>query len=252
MKGLQRSRHRGNALAFLPDSEGKEGKGEKYYGNVREDKIKQHIALANNEKIALTHMPWSPWVTGLIQSFHDSEKIYMALEYIPGGTLRSAITKAHGYQGGGLDIATAQFYYANIVLALEFLESCKLVHCDLKPDNILIGADGYLVLTDFGSAHLAEDRDSALGWKDIGTVYYSAPEACFTCSDRLAEDSPHSIDWWASGIILFEMIAGRMVSFLNSMDLLFSPNFLGYYLAVLRLEFLRNCRAHPMWRIHLA
>jgi serine/threonine protein kinase len=235
LKGLQRSRRRSGALAFLPDSK---GEVEKHRDGVRENIFRQHIAGMNNEKIALTHMPWSPWVTGLIQSFHDSEKIYMALEYIPGGTLRSVITKAHGHQDGGLDIATAQFYYANIVLALEFLEGCKLVHGDLKPDNILIGADGYLVLTDFGTAQLAEDRDSALGWKVFGTVYYMAPETFLECHYR-AEDSPHSVDWWSSGIILFEMIAGRIVSFLNFMDMLFSPNFLGY-VAVLRLEFLRN------------
>ncbi|KAF9482828.1 kinase-like protein [Pholiota conissans] len=168
--------------------------------------VEEHYKMMNGEKCALVHLPWSPWVTGIYQAFHDEERLYMALEYIPGGTLRSVIADTWT-KNGRLSVADAQFYFANIVLALEFLHGCELVHCDLKPENILVGGDGYLVLTDFGRAQWAENKISQ--WQGIGTLYYMAPE-CFPEVSPKPQDEPYAVDWWASGVILFEMLTSNL------------------------------------------
>lgn len=94
-----------------------------------------------------------------------------------------------------------KFYFANLVLAIEFLHTHNIVHCDVKPENLVIGADGYLMLTDFGLAQTLHSDDS---WNRMGTLEYMSPEV-------LSDDPLDTIerrvsgDWWAAAVSLFEM-----------------------------------------------
>ncbi|KAK7040907.1 hypothetical protein VNI00_009503 [Paramarasmius palmivorus] len=101
----------------------------------------------NGERSALTNLPWNPFITGLIATFIDPQNVYLALEFIPSGTLRSVIE-----EHAPLSIPATQFYFCGIAAGLAFLHDHDIVHRDVKPENILIGAGGYPVLADFGSA----------------------------------------------------------------------------------------------------
>ncbi|KAF8077792.1 kinase-like domain-containing protein, partial [Lyophyllum atratum] len=149
----------------------------------------------NIERSILAELPWNQFVAGIIQTFKDPESLYMMLELIPCGTLRSLIQKR-----APLDPSANAFYFANIVAGLSFLEEQNLRHRDLKPENILVGADGYLVIADFGTvARLDEEND----WIMIGSPAYMAPE--LSSFDKQTRPTYLGVDWWSAGAILYEM-----------------------------------------------
>lgn len=151
------------------------------------------------ERASLSKLPWSPWVNGVVGVFHDPLNLYLILECIPAGVLHDII-----YRRGPLDATTAHFYYANIVCALEFLHANGIVHRDLKPANILIKPDGYISLVDFG---LAKPETDAHTWAMVGTPIYMAPELFMSQAGIGC-----GVDWFSSGIILYEMVTQRMAS----------------------------------------
>lgn len=92
----------------------------------------------------------------------------------------------------------ALFYTTEIVLALEYMHSQHIAYRDLKPENLLIAADGHLKITDFGFAKKFQDRTFTL----CGTPEYLAPEVI------MCQGHNHGADWWSLGILLFEMLSG--------------------------------------------
>ncbi len=85
------------------------------------------------------------WVVKLYYSFQDKENLYFVMDYIPGGDLMSLLIKFGIFQEH-----LAQFYVAELVLAIESVHNMGFIHRDIKPDNILIDKDGHIKLTDFG------------------------------------------------------------------------------------------------------
>ncbi|KAG6862047.1 hypothetical protein C0995_007177 [Termitomyces sp. Mi166 len=159
----------------------------------------------DHERSILTKLPWNPFVAGILQVFKDEKNLYTLMEYLPCGSLRSLLQNR-----GPFDPTSSAFYFCNIAAGLEFLEDYNIYHRDLKPDNILLGADGYLVLADFGEgAHLYDYANTK--WDEVGSPAYSAPELM-----------PHNwdgervifsgVDWWSAGIILYEMTYRKLVS----------------------------------------
>jgi serine/threonine protein kinase len=125
------------------------------------------------------------------------------MEFLPGGDLYSLLEKQ-----GSLSESHARIYAAQIIAALESLRAHDIIHHDLKPDNILVGADGRLKLTDFGLSFLGVvDRglkDDPIVTSDsiVGTPDYLAPEIVLS--------KPHTFtaDYWSLGIIIYEFLVG--------------------------------------------
>nr|GLL21744.1 probable serine/threonine protein kinase IREH1 isoform X1 [Ipomoea trifida] len=168
----------------------------------------------------------NPFVVRFFYSFTCRENLYLVMEYLNGGDLYSLLRNL-----GCLDEDVARVYIAEVVLALEYLHSLRVVHRDLKPDNLLIAHDGHIKLTDFGLSKVGlinstddlsgpavsgtsmMDEDESLSASDlqherrkkrsaVGTPDYLAPEIL------LGTGHGFTADWWSVGVILFEMIVG--------------------------------------------
>jgi len=95
----------------------------------------------------------------------------------------------------------AKFFAANVVVALEYLHQRGIIHRDVKPENLLLGADGYLTLVDFG---LAKDvSNQPITHTFCGTPDYIAPEVL------THQGHGKAVDMWALGMLTYEMICGR-------------------------------------------
>ena len=134
-----------------------------------------------------------PFIVDLYSTFQDSLNIYMLLPYVPGGELFTHLRRAQRFTPD-----VTRFYLATIVLALRYLHSFNIIYRDLKPENLLLDSRGYLRLTDFGFAKIVEDRT----WTLCGTPEYLAPEII------LNEGHGKPADWWACGVLAYEMMVG--------------------------------------------
>lgn len=135
----------------------------------------------------------SPFTVNLFKCFQDEFKLYMILEYVPGGELFTHIRKA-----GKFPNDVAKFYTAEIVCAIEYLHSKNIVYRDLKPENVLLDVKGHVKLTDFGFAKVVYDKT----WTSCGTTEYLAPEVI------LGTGHNKSVDYWSLGILIYEMLVG--------------------------------------------
>lgn len=135
-----------------------------------------------------------PFCVGLDCAFKDNIYLYFVLPYISGGEMFTYIQKY-----GTFSDTLSKFYASQVVLALEYLHYCDVVHRDIKPENILVDSNGFLKLCDFGFCKVLKKKT----WTLCGTPEYLAPEVI------LSKGYSFSVDWWATGVLIFEMIAGH-------------------------------------------
>lgn len=191
---------------------------------------KQNLILRNQTEQVFTErdilsFTENPFVVSMYCSFETKRHLCMVMEYVEGGDCATLVHK-----GGPLPFDLARMYFAETVLALEYLHSYGVVHRDLKPDNLLITATGHIKLTDFGlskiglmslttnlyEGSLEQDCTEFSDKQVIGTPEYIAPEVIL----RKGYGKP--VDWWSMGIILYEFLVGCPPFFGNSPEELFS------------------------------
>ena len=169
---------------------------------LRKKKQKQVIA----EKLALSCAP-HPNIIRLYASFSDDQHLYFAMELALGGEVFALIEEIDP-----LPEAAVRYYIASVTLALSHLHENGFIYRDLKPENILLDSGGRLKLCDLGLCKKAERA-----WTVVGTPQYLAPEVL------RGEGATCASDWWALGILCFEMFTGELpfVAPDDSDDLLF-------------------------------
>ncbi|XP_033341314.2 microtubule-associated serine/threonine (MAST) protein kinase dop isoform X3 [Megalopta genalis] len=167
----------------------------------------------------------NPFVVSMYCSFETKKHLCLVMEYVEGGDCANLLKNI-----GPLPPDMARFYFAETVLAVEYLHSYGIVHRDLKPDNLLITALGHIKLTDFGlskmglmslATNLYEgyiDRDTRqFSDKQVfGTPEYIAPEVI------LRQGYGKPVDWWSMGIILYEFLIGCVPFFGDTPEELFA------------------------------
>lgn len=185
----------------------------------------------------------SAWLVKLLYAFQDLDNVYLAMEYVPGGDVRTLLNNS-----GILREKDAKFYMAEMLTAVGHLHELGCIHRDLKPENFLIDQTGHIKLIDFGlsKGRISEKRFESLrmklaGLRDstathystierrklynsyknnstraftlVGSPDYMAPEVilCSTNPGRnevYASGYDYLVDYWALGCILFEFLAG--------------------------------------------
>jgi len=121
------------------------------------------------------------------------DTLYILTDYMPGGELFTVLRAQHRF----LD-PVAAFYAAIVTTIFEFLHDRKIVYRDLKPENLLFDAQGYLKMVDFGFSKEVLTKT----WTLCGTPEYLAPEIILNKGHDVCAD------WWAVGILTYEMLVG--------------------------------------------
>ncbi|XP_039175672.1 microtubule-associated serine/threonine-protein kinase 2 isoform X5 [Crotalus tigris] len=190
---------------------------------------KQNLILRNQiqqafvERDILTFAE-NPFVVSMFCSFETKRHLCMVMEYVEGGDCATLLKNI-----GALPVDMARMYFAETVLALEYLHNYGIVHRDLKPDNLLITSMGHVKLTDFGlskiglmslttnlyEGHIEKDAREFLDKQVCGTPEYIAPEVI------LRQGYGKPVDWWAMGIILYEFLVGCVPFFGDTPEELF-------------------------------
>ncbi|KAK3814763.1 MAG: kinase-like protein, partial [Linnemannia gamsii] len=189
----------------------------------------QHILT---ERDVLTSTK-SEWHVKLLYSFQDTEYVYLAMEFVQGGDVRTMLTAR-----GVLKEEDTRLYFAEMVMAIDALHQQGYIHRDLKPENFLIDHGGHVKLTDFGlsKGQLAESRIEAMkaklrevkntqqsqqqqqqnnnnnieyknegirrAFSIVGSADYMAPEIL------TSQGYDYGVDYWSLGCILFEFLCG--------------------------------------------
>ncbi|XP_076636019.1 serine/threonine-protein kinase 32A [Colletes latitarsis] len=151
-----------------------------------------------------------PCLVNLWFSFQDEEDLFMVSDLLLGGDLRY-----HIQQEVVFTEKSVLLFVAEIALALDYLQSHKIVHRDIKPDNILLDEEGHAHVTDFNIATVLENGELATSMS--GTKPYIAPEIYMcSCEEYGVLGYGFAVDWWSLGILAWETLAGERPYSLHS------------------------------------
>lgn len=166
------------------------------------------VRYARTERDVLSYFS-HPFIVSIKYAFQTPEKLYMILEYCPGGDLGAVLKREKK-----LSEERARLYLTEIILALEELHKKDIIFRDLKPDNVVLDEDGHALLTDFGlSKEGINNNTSAKSF--CGSVAYLAPEVL------RRQGHGKSVDWYLVGVLFYEMVVGIPPYFSSNKDQMF-------------------------------
>ncbi|CEG48725.1 agc akt protein kinase [Plasmopara halstedii] len=152
-----------------------------------------------------------PFIAGLRIAFQSRTKLFLGMNYYGGGDLFHHMSKGSSCQ---IPSDRAHFYTAELVLGIHHLHQHDILYRDIKPENVMIDADGHVALVDFGLAklHVSEYK----GAKTMaGSPQYTAPELLLPKAKR---SYGKAADWWSLGILLYEMSVGKSPFYDNNIE----------------------------------
>ncbi|CAD8152904.1 unnamed protein product [Paramecium pentaurelia] len=162
---------------------------------------------AQTEKNVLSVMK-HPFIVRLHAAFQNSSKLFMVLDFCPGGDLGQLLTK-----NVKLSEDIARFYICEVILALESLHKNCIIFRDLKPDNVVLDSKGHAKLTDFGLSK--EGVYDNITKSFCGSIAYLAPEVL------MKRGHSRTVDWYLVGVLLYEMIVGMPPYYNQDREMLF-------------------------------
>ena len=167
------------------------------------------VKYAMTERNVLSYIK-HPFIVGLKFAFQTSSKLFLILDYCPGGSMASMINREKRFNEN-----RARIYLSEILIAIEELHRRDIIYRDLKPDNIVLDEEGHALLTDFGlSKEGIMDNHSAHSF--CGSVAYLAPEML------KRQGHGKSVDWYLLGVLFYEMIVGFPPYFSTNREQMFS------------------------------
>jgi serine/threonine-protein kinase len=140
-----------------------------------------------------------PHLVTVIDAGEDEGTPFIVFEYVEGETLKERIRRL-----GRLPVGEAVAYAIEIGRALSAAHAEKLVHRDVKPQNVLVDAEGRAKVTDFGIARSLEAQGLTAAGRVLGTTDYVSPE------QALGHDVTEQSDVYSLGIVLYEMLTGEV------------------------------------------
>ncbi|MEE4247082.1 MAG: AGC family serine/threonine-protein kinase [Kangiellaceae bacterium] len=150
-----------------------------------------------------------PFIVKMHHSFQNGEKLFLILDYCPNGDLSFHLKRERFFTE-----QKARLYLSEVVLAIEALHSHDIIYRDLKPDNIVLDAEGHCLLTDFGlsKAEVGEEQHT---YSFCGSVAYLPPE--------ILNKGGHgkAVDWYLVGTLLYEMLIGQPPYYAETKDAIF-------------------------------
>ena len=157
---------------------------------IVENGLQDHVL---NEKEIMSELN-HPFILNYYGALQDDKNIYFLLELLLGGELFKYLRTETQFPE-----SWSRFYAATVILAFCQMHDRNIAYRDLKPENLVLDSKGFLHVVDFG---LAKKVDSGKTWTLCGTPDYLAPEVI------LNEGHDWGVDYWALGILIYEMTAG--------------------------------------------
>jgi len=177
--------------------EGAPGGDERKLYAIKEIEISRSSNVKHivHERHVLGTVSLHPFVVGLHYSFRYGKYLYFVMDFAAGGDLFTRMKRAKP------TLSEAVLYAAEVLLALEHLHLHQVVYRDLKPENVLLDADGHVQVADMGLAKVLRNGERTLTF--CGTESYIAPE--------IIHRTPYdfSVDFWQFGCFVFELYCGR-------------------------------------------
>ncbi|CAL8344175.1 unnamed protein product [Lota lota] len=152
--------------------------------------------MAERRILELVRGSQHPFLVQVQGCFQTHDHVCFVMDYSPGGDLMIHIHQ-HPFT-----LDQTRFYSACVVLGLEFLHQNKIIYRDLKLDNLLMDADGFVRITDFGLCK------EGMGHGDRTSTFCGTPE--FLAPEVLTDDDyTRAVDWWGMGVLIFQMLVGE-------------------------------------------
>ena len=148
-----------------------------------------------------------PGVVKLYEASLDKSPYFFVMEYVEGITLREYISRRKI-----LPHSEVIEFSLQILSALSHIHSKGIVHCDIKPDNVILMKNGRIKLTDFGIARMPGVIPDLPPDRAVGTVYYVSPEQA---EGKVLD---HRSDLYSLGIMIYQMSSGKLPFMSNDID----------------------------------
>ncbi|KAL6897032.1 serine/threonine protein kinase [Trichoderma evansii] len=163
---------------------------------IRKDEVVKSESVRNiiRERRMLEHVN-HPFICNLRYSFQDIEYMYLVVDLMSGGDLRFHISRKTFTE------EAVRFWIAELGCALRYVHSQNIIHRDVKPDNVLLDAEGHVHLTDFNVA--SDIVPGRIMTSKSGTLAYLAPEV------YSGKGYDIRADWWSLGVLFYECIYNK-------------------------------------------
>ena len=169
----------------------------------------ENAELALREYFILREVAGAPFIITLRGFFSDDVNYYLLTDYIPSGDIYAQVDRA-----GRMTPSQVRYLIAELIVALEYLHSKRVIHRDVNPSNVLVDEEGHIALADFGVSRTFGEKPTGsyaqngpspfVTSTECGTPAYNSPEVAW------GQIYSFEADLWAVGVIMYQMLTHRL------------------------------------------